>query len=159
MANTHLSVEFLSNWYVALVSNIVTIRTVPYHLLKSLLLQLKFDALIIPMKLIYPWTNMAAIHIKTNFTSKPKTSLSMPLLELGFLDGILSLEGLSDCNIGIWVISIEYWSHRLDIHILFKRHSEIDFVGTISGLILDLRPANERRRYKVTPSLIGWVQT
>ena len=29
---------------------------------------------------------------------------------------------------------------------------------TISGLILGLRPANERRRYKVT-SLIGWAQT
>ena len=27
-----------------------------------------------------------------------------------------------------------------------------------SGLILGLRPANERRRYKVTSSLIGWVQ-
>ena len=30
---------------------------------------------------------------------------------------------------------------------------------TQAGLILGLRPANERRRYKVTPSLIGWVQT
>ena len=28
-----------------------------------------------------------------------------------------------------------------------------------SELTLGLRPANERRRYKVTPSLIGWVQT
>ena len=28
-----------------------------------------------------------------------------------------------------------------------------------AGLILDLHPANERRRYKVTPSLIGWAQT
>ena len=28
----------------------------------------------------------------------------------------------------------------------------------ISGLILGLRPANERRRYKVTPSLTGWAQ-
>ena len=28
-----------------------------------------------------------------------------------------------------------------------------------SGLILGLRPANERRRYKVTPSLIGREQT
>ena len=28
-----------------------------------------------------------------------------------------------------------------------------------TGLILGLRPANERRRYKVTPSLIGWVQS
>ena len=28
-----------------------------------------------------------------------------------------------------------------------------------AGLILGLRPANERRRYKVTPSLICWAQT
>ena len=28
-----------------------------------------------------------------------------------------------------------------------------------SGLILGLRPANEGRRYNVTPSLIGWAQT
>ena len=28
-----------------------------------------------------------------------------------------------------------------------------------SGLILGLHPANERHRYKVTPSLIGWAQT
>ena len=27
------------------------------------------------------------------------------------------------------------------------------------GVILGLRPASERLRYKVTPSLIGWVQT
>ena len=27
------------------------------------------------------------------------------------------------------------------------------------GMILGLRRANERRRYKVTPSLIGWAQT
>ena len=30
---------------------------------------------------------------------------------------------------------------------------------TFSGLILGVRRANERRRYKVTPSLIGWAQT
>ena len=29
----------------------------------------------------------------------------------------------------------------------------------VTGLILGLCPDNERRRYKVTPSLIGWVQT
>ena len=28
-----------------------------------------------------------------------------------------------------------------------------------ADLILGLRPVNERRRYKVTPSLIGWAQT
>ena len=29
----------------------------------------------------------------------------------------------------------------------------------ITELILGLCPANERRRYKVAPSLIGWAQT
>ena len=29
---------------------------------------------------------------------------------------------------------------------------------TNAGLLLGLRPANERRRYFVTSSLIGWVQ-
>ena len=29
----------------------------------------------------------------------------------------------------------------------------------VSGLILGLHTANERRPYKVTQSLIGWVQT
>ena len=28
-----------------------------------------------------------------------------------------------------------------------------------TGLIVGLRPANERRRYNVTPILIGWAQT
>ena len=32
-------------------------------------------------------------------------------------------------------------------------------IGSGMGLILGLRPANERRRYKVTPSLIGLAQT
>ena len=31
--------------------------------------------------------------------------------------------------------------------------------GSLTGLILGLRPANERRRYFVTPFLIGWAQT
>ena len=30
---------------------------------------------------------------------------------------------------------------------------------TTPGLILGLHPANERQRYKVTPTLIGWVKT
>ena len=43
-------------------------------------------------------------------------------------------------------------------------HKGIDVRYNVSmesgaGLILGLRPANERRRYKVTPSLIGWAQT
>ena len=33
------------------------------------------------------------------------------------------------------------------------------YTRQIAGLILGLRPANERRRYKVTPSLISLAQT
>ena len=36
-----------------------------------------------------------------------------------------------------------------------ESHSRFD---DDTGLILGLRPANERRRYFVTTSLIGWVQ-
>ena len=34
----------------------------------------------------------------------------------------------------------------------------IQFTDTYTGLILGLHPANERRRYFVTASLIGWAQ-
>ena len=34
----------------------------------------------------------------------------------------------------------------------------VGFDVTQAGLILGLGPANERRRYFVTTSLIGWVQ-
>ena len=37
-------------------------------------------------------------------------------------------------------------------------HFEVDPMP-FPGLILGLHPANKRRRYKLTPSLIGWVQT
>ena len=42
-----------------------------------------------------------------------------------------------------------------------SKHSRFDIDNTvdITGLILGLRPANEKGRYKVTPSLIGWAQT
>ena len=39
------------------------------------------------------------------------------------------------------------------------RDYSIQFIHSGTGLILGLCPANERRRYKVTPSLIGWAQT
>ena len=36
--------------------------------------------------------------------------------------------------------------------------SSADPFNTVEGLTLGLRPANERRLYKVTPCLIGWAQ-
>ena len=44
------------------------------------------------------------------------------------------------------------------------KHREINEISHRSidaplMFILGLRPTNEKRRYKVTPSLIGWAQT
>ena len=33
------------------------------------------------------------------------------------------------------------------------------YMNDILGLILGLGPPNDRRRYRVTPSLIGWAET
>ena len=45
------------------------------------------------------------------------------------------------------------------VEIVFLMHGEPwSAVGYVYRLILVLSPANERRRYKVTPSLIGWAQ-
>ena len=41
----------------------------------------------------------------------------------------------------------------------WKHQSLQNFIWISSGIILCMRPANERRRYMVMSSLIGWVQT
>ena len=50
------------------------------------------------------------------------------------------------------LIEIDSFSILLKSSLTFETYSYC-----ITGLILDLRPANERRRCKVT--LIGWAQT
>ena len=41
----------------------------------------------------------------------------------------------------------------------FKHHDTYLQQHVVTGVTLGLRPANEKRRYKVTPSLIGWAQS
>ena len=87
---------------------------------------------------------------------------------------LLVREILQSCN------NLEYEIHiykltpvtcHLHIQSLYKQHASMIWQSTFrkkwwnfalprkAGLILGLRPANERRRYKVTPSLTGWTQT
>ena len=47
----------------------------------------------------------------------------------------------------------------LTVNALQQLNLKVIIIQQTTGLILGLRPANERRRYKVTPSLIGWAQT
>ena len=44
------------------------------------------------------------------------------------------------------------------VEIVFLMRGDPGQQSATYRLILVLRPANERRRYKITPSLIGWVQ-
>ena len=48
------------------------------------------------------------------------------------------------------------------IEVVASSDDKVDFMTTLvfkSYTILCMRPASERRRYAVTPSLIGWVHT
>ena len=59
-----------------------------------------------------------------------------------------------------WQRSIGIFGHFKCLHWSSKilQHFQ-DLVTDETGLILGLRPANERHRFKVTRSLIGWAQT
>ena len=60
------------------------------------------------------------------------------------------------------ICGYNYWSSVLWIENAAVFHETIDFISLIeyiTWLILSLHLANERRCYKVTPSLIGWAQT
>ena len=53
--------------------------------------------------------------------------------------------------------SAKWWPFCLSLNVLTFQVAVHIYVR--AGLILGLYPANERRRYEVTPSLIGWAQT
>ena len=61
------------------------------------------------------------------------------------------------------VLALSIWKHRLAklwaFCLSMNTSVSTQFVETYPGLILGLRQANERRRYKVTPSPIVWAQT
>ena len=57
------------------------------------------------------------------------------------------------------MLSIILWNYIKINIMLCWFHTKEYFGSGIAGLIMGLHPANERRRYKVTPSLIGWAQT
>ena len=52
--------------------------------------------------------------------------------------------------VGITLSNVQKWKKNV------YNHHHNDYT---ERLILGLRPASERRRYKLTLSLIGWVQT
>ena len=74
------------------------------------------------------------------------------MLENAFGNGV--------CDLTSILPRLQYFKVQIDfIHIFQDYCTEIGEIKLYTGLILDLRPAYGRRRYKVTPSLIGWAQT
>ena len=69
--------------------------------------------------------------------------------------------GSGTAHVNMHIGILVYGDEGSSIWIRFLSHSVIVYVSqqTHSGLILGLPPTNEGRRYKVTPSLIGWAQT
>ena len=59
------------------------------------------------------------------------------------------------CDILISLVLLLYYRYAFNTRFIHIKTSN----GNTTGLILGLRPANERRRYFVATSLIGWVQT
>ena len=49
-------------------------------------------------------------------------------------------------------------AHLASKHSMMKAYFQ-NYNGRAGNVVLGLCPANERRRYEVTPSLIGWAQT
>ena len=62
-------------------------------------------------------------------------------------------------------VTVIHWNVFPSVHLAISHHWYRQWMAChlisvpIPGMILDLCPANERHRYKVTPSLIGWAQT
>ena len=53
----------------------------------------------------------------------------------------------------------QVYQQEFDFWIILISYVDICQELYTTGLIFGLHPANERRRYKVTPPLIGWKQT
>ena len=83
------------------------------------------------------------------------SSIFDPEVELAH--GYLSRGWSRSCFTSQHVIS-KYLSHNYPSHVTFSVVACLCLLH-YTGLVLGLRPANERRCYKVTPSLIGWSQT
>ena len=63
-------------------------------------------------------------------------------------------------NVGMVTTDGKYHITKNVLYIwLLRAHTITPKVALLSRMTLGLRPVNERRRYKVTPSLIGWAKT
>ena len=67
-------------------------------------------------------------------------------------------------HINLWLDQVIIIKHRAERIFEDFYHGLIDYLwngiqfACIAALILGFRPANDRRRYKVTPLLIGWAE-
>ena len=111
------------------------------------------------------YTNKFTLKIKILTSNQPNTWFSLPCF-LQYLHGWLVHFTITmfhckmffnDSPSYIYTTSITYLLYFLscdDINTVLSPQCQ-----TYAGLILNLHPANDRRCYKVTLSLIGWAQS
>ena len=90
----------------------------------------------------------------------PKTEYDIEFIAYtayGIHHRLHSISGNKPSSAGIHLNNLTENNHTIPLrHTIRKKYNN---QNTFAGLILDLRPANQRCRYKVTSSLIGWAQT
>ena len=70
---------------------------------------------------------------------------------------VVSLNRLLNKQSSCWCFEMPW--HSCDVTVMLTAEGLAVCCPWCPDLILGFRPANERRRYNVTPSLIGWAQT
>ena len=95
------------------------------------------------------------MHMLSEWRSPSSLTLSDSLLGTG-------THPRMQCSKQICILALDVQGQLEQCHLQSLKSTKISqshtFIDNV-GLILCLCPANERRHYKVTPSLIGWAQT
>ena len=94
------------------------------------------------------WLN----HVNVNFVISVHKTLLVTILFI-----TISLYTLRFVFTWPWYLDIDKIVKRIGFYNVQNVGFRINYFDR-AGMILGLRPANGRRRYKVTPSLIGWAQ-
>ena len=122
---------------------------------------------------LFPWRPLKVGIISTTSADAIRPPLEVGSLSITSADSIQQQKQLRcpDCLSTWWRV----WPHlpplnsptgsrAQELSITYNKECGLTYlvwtpIMEVLGLILGLCPANERRRYKVTPSLIGWAQT
>ena len=100
-----------------------------------------------------------SIYVNEVETSIPNRRCNIKEGVISFLCLYTHFPGQLDVNDGDQFTAVKGKGTSQALHPRYAKAKRIRWYKLNTGLIPGLRPANKRRRYKVTPSLIGWAKT